>query len=279
MGAVVLASTAFSWGFIIVKAIALPPAAIATFRLGIGAATLLTVSAVARRPAPVRWGNLLATGIAFGVHQLLFIAATQRTAVAIVTVIAGLQPLVVTAVSRWTVAERSSRALVGWSLLAMLGVALVVGANLDATSRTLTGDLLAIANLLVFSAYFLLAKRSRQDGVDALAVTAWMLPGALLVTGPALVLTGPVMPSEPIAWLLLVVLALVPGNGHLLVNWAHSRISAALASLALALVPVLSGVWARVVFGEPFGPLHMVGMACVVAALYGALREPAPAAV
>jgi drug/metabolite transporter (DMT)-like permease len=284
MAAVVAASTAFSWGFIIVKALALPPATISTLRLAIGAATLLAVARAVRRPLPVRWRNVLAAGLAFGVHQLLFIEATQRTSVAIVTVIAGLQPLVVAAVSSRTVGERTTRAMAAWAALAVVGVALVVTASADSTSRSLVGDLLAVANLVVFTAYFLYAKRSRQDGLDALSVTAWMLPGALLIVLPALAVTGPAMPTDPVAWLLIAVLALGPGNGHLLVNWAHSRISAALASLALSLVPVLSGVWARLVFGEPFGLLHVVGMLCVVIALQGARRSeqptrlPAPAA-
>lgn len=286
--AVVAASTAFSWGFIIVKALAMPPAALATFRLTIGAVALVGAWRALRRPAPRQWRNLLATGVAFGLHQLVFIAATQRTSVAIVTVIAGLQPLVVAVVGHRTVGERTAPAAVAWAVLAVAGVAMVILGSADSASRSLAGDALAIANLALFTAYFLFAKRARQDGVDALTVSAWMLPGALLVVAPAFVAAGPTLPPDATAWLLLATLALVPGNGHLLINWAHSRISATLSSLALSLVPVLSGVWARLVFGEPFGVPHVTGMALVVIALRGArvaergatrdrrAREPTP---
>jgi hypothetical protein len=46
VAAVFTASFAFSWGFVLVKAIALPPATIAVFRLLIGAVVLGVASAI-----------------------------------------------------------------------------------------------------------------------------------------------------------------------------------------------------------------------------------------
>ena len=66
---------------------------------------------------------------------------------------------------------------------------------------------------------------------------------------------------------LLAVLALGPGNGHLLVNWAHRRISAALSSLVLASIPLLSSLWAYLVLGEQFTLRHGIGMVIVILAI------------
>ena len=72
---------------------------------------------------------------------------------------------------------------------------------------------------------------------------------------------------------MLAVLALLPGNGHLLVNWALPRVSAALGSLILTAVPLLASLWAHLIFHEPYGPLHLIGMTMVAAAIEGGRRS------
>lgn len=265
--AVTAATLAFSWGFIIVKALPLPGPTIATFRLAIGGAVLAAAGGLRRSAWPARKGPMVLAGLAFGVHQLLFIAATQATSVAIVTLLAACQPLLVALVSARVVGERVPRALLGWSALAIGGVAMVVLANLGDESASLHGNLLAVANLVVFVVYFLAAKRGRTDDVAVETFTAGTFVVGAAVTVPALLLVSPAVPSGASSWALIVLLALVPGNGHLLVNWAHPRVSAALASLVLAGLPALSSIWARLVFDEPYGPVHLAGTVLVVAAV------------
>jgi drug/metabolite transporter (DMT)-like permease len=60
------------------------------------------------------------------------------------------------------------------------------------------------------------------------------------------------------------ILALGPGNGHLLVNWAHRRISAALAALILSVLPALAALWAYLFLHEAFGWSHLLGLALVI---------------
>lgn len=277
VAALAVAVTAFSWGFVIVKGVELPSAQIAAFRLAFGIVVIASASALLR----VRWPRpslpVLGAGVMFGLHQLLFIAATKRTSIAIVTLVGALQPLLVALVSRKAVGEAVPARLLGFAMLAVAGVGIVVGANVHDPSRTLVGDLLAVLNLLVFTAYFLFSKAARARGAPTLTFTAAVFVVALLVQIPALVVAGagPVgalrLPT-PLELGLLFTLAMVPGNGHLLVNWAHRRVTAALASLVLALVPLLASVWAHLVFGEPYGWRHVAGMVLVVAAIEGGRR-------
>lgn len=268
--AVSAATLAFSWGFIIVKALPLPGPAIATWRLAIGGGVLAAAGGLRRSAWPARKGAMapmVVAGLAFGAHQLLFIAATQATSVAIVTLLAACQPLLVALASSRVVGERVPRALLGWSVLAVGGVALVVLANAGDASASLHGNLLALANLVVFVVYFLAAKRGRTEDVEVETFTAGTFAVGALVTVPALFFVTPALPSSVGSWALIALLALVPGNGHLLVNWAHPRVSAALSSLVLATLPVLSSIWARLVFDEPYGPVHVLGTVLVVAAV------------
>lgn len=272
LAAMALAAMGFSWGFIIVKGVALPAATVGFWRLLIGAGALALVARALRAPWPVRWGPVIGAGICFGLHQLVFIAASQQTSIAIVTLIAALQPLAVSMVSHRVLGERVPPGLRGAAGLGVVGVAVVVLANLEAPSRTLRGDLLAALNLVLFTAFFLFSKRARAEGTPTLTQTTCTLGIAWLVVLPALAFNEPRIPSAGWQWVLLAVLALVPGNGHLLVNWAHPRVSATLASLILATIPLLSSTWAHFVFGEPLGAWHALGMALAAAAIESGRR-------
>jgi len=270
--AVLGAASLFSWGFILVKAAGLPPATTAVWRLLLALLVLLAAAGV----TGARWPRLTRTvglaGVGFGAHQLLYMAASQTTSIAVVTLVTALQPLLVAVVSHRTVGEAVPKRLIGWALVALLGVAVVVVANLGAKSRSLSGDLLSVVNLFAFTAYFLFAKRAREGGAPTLTLTAQIAAVALAVVAPALLLVDTWAPERSDQWLLVAVLALGPGNAHLLLNWAHRRVSAALASLTLSAVPLLASVWAHLVFDEPYGIRHVLGMLLVAVAIEGGRR-------
>lgn len=272
VAAIAVAATIFSWGFVIVKYVALPAPVIATWRLLIGATFLAAVARVTKTPWPTNYTAVIAAGLAFGVHQLLYINAAQHTSIAIVAIIGAMKPLVVTLVARRVVGETVPAAFRLWALVALAGVALVVFANYRDDSRTLFGDLLAVANLFAVTGYLLFSKRARMEGAPTLTFTACMIGIAMLVVAPGLLFVDAVLPAESWQWALIALLALGPGNGHLLLNWAHRRVSAALLTLVLSLVPLLASIWAHLVFGEPYGWLHVAGMALVILAIEGGRR-------
>jgi len=269
IAAVALALTGFSWGFILTKLIGqlgMPPPELAFWRLLIGSSVLIAIALAWRVPWPQSKLAVILAGLAFGAHQLLYITATQWTSVAIVALIGATQPLLIALVSHRTVGERVPRAVLGCAVLALAGVAVVVHANLHDSSRSLRGDLIAVVNVFAVTAYFLVAKRARVSGAPTLTLTAGVLFVALLVVAPAAAWGGVTAPGDR-QWIYLLLLALGSGNGHLLLNWAHRRVSAALAALILALLPVLTAVWAHLVLGEPLGWRHGVGIVLVVAAI------------
>jgi drug/metabolite transporter (DMT)-like permease len=267
IAAVVLAVTAFSWGFVIIKHIPLPPPVLAFWRLVLGAVVLTSTAYVLRVPWPTTKKWMLLAGIAFGAHQMIFIAAVKLTSIAIVTTLGAAQPLLVSLISRRTIGEAVRPAIIVCSVMAIGGVAVVMYANAGDASRSWEGDVLAVINLGVWTTYFMLAKKARVDGAPTLTFTAGFIAVAAVVVGPAmLVWTGAEVPVG-VTWAWLALLVLGPGNGHLLLNWAHARISAALASLILALVPLLASLWAYLILDEPLTYMHGIGMALVVIAI------------
>ncbi|MFO8075072.1 MAG: DMT family transporter [Egibacteraceae bacterium] len=272
VAALVLATVGFSTGFPIVKGVDLPASAIAFWRLGIGVAILGLAALALRTPLPRARGPVVVAGLAFAGHQIVFIEATKLTAIAVVTFVVALQPLVVALVSRRAVGERVPPALLGWALVAIGGIGVVLYGTAGDDSRSLLGDALALVNLGLFTGYFLAAKRARAAGAPTLTLTLGFLGVAWLALLPVALLVGDLGPpsARDATWLL--VLALVPGNGHLLLNWAHARVSAALASIVLAGVPLLAALWGRLFFDEPFGWPHVIGLLAVVIAIEGGRR-------
>lgn len=275
--AIVAATLAFSTGAILIKSIAMSPTAIVFWRLVLGVAVLAPVALALGAPRPRRLGAIIAAGLVFGLHQIFFFTANKWTSIAIVTLVGALQPLLVSLVSRQTVGEPVPPGLRLWSAVAVVGVGIVVHANWGDASRHLSGDLLAVGNLVLFTAYFLMMKRIRHAGEPTLTSTTAIFAIGGLVVGPFLFATGEVgiassLPSTTRDLVLLVVLTLVPGNGHLLVNWAHTRVSAALSSLILTGMPLLASIWAHFAFGEPYGWRHVLGMLLVAAAVEGGRR-------
>lgn len=267
IAAVVLAVTAFSWGFVIIKHIGLPPPVLAFWRLVLGAVVLTSAAYALRVPWPATKKWVVLAGVAFGAHQLIFIAAVKLTSIAIVTTLGAAQPLLVSLISRRTVGEVARPAIIVCSVMAIGGVAVVMYANAGDASRSWEGDILAVINLGVWTTYFMLAKKARVDGAPTLTFTAGFISVAAVVVGPAMLIwTGAEVPVG-VTWAWLALLVLGPGNGHLLLNWAHARITAALASLILALIPLLAGLWAYLVLGEPLTYVHGIGMALVVIAI------------
>ncbi len=274
IAAVAASTILFSWGFPLVKAMGLPGPTIAFFRLVLGASFLVVVALATGARRPPALGMTALAGVFFGVHQLLYIAATQRTSISIVTVVGAMQSLVVAIIGQRTTGEKLGPRHYLWSGMAAVGVGIVVLASRGDRSRSLMGDLLSVVNLFSYVGFFLASKRARQLGTPALSLTAGSLTVATVVVLPAMFLVGWRLPTNQ-QWAYLAILAWGPGNGHILVNWAHKHVSAALSSLIICVVPLLASIWATLLFGESLGIFHVVGMALVGIAIEGARRTEA----
>jgi drug/metabolite transporter (DMT)-like permease len=204
-------------------------------------------------------------GLLFGVHQLLFFNSLKMTSVVNVSIIGALQPALVLIVAGRMFGERATRRSLLWSLLAVVGTALVVAGSAGAPSWSPFGDALAVVNLFAFTAYFLFSKRIRS-AVGASEYVVGMTTVAAIVVGTAALLSGQRL-GEPTArdWPIFLFLALFPGTlGHVLTNWAHRYTSAFAMSIMLLAAPVLAAAGAHFVLDERLRVVQVVGGAVVL---------------
>ena len=163
--------------------------------------------------------------------------------------------------------------------VALGGVVLVVvgGASVEGVGLNLRGDLFAVVAMLLFSAYFVMAKEVRPR-IDTFTLqTTIMGIGALVLLPMAAIDAGRVLPPLPSwsQWGWLVLLMIIPGTGHFLMNWAHLHVTLSLTGILMLAIPVLSTLGAWLVLDQALGFVQGLGMVVVLASLVLVVRRDA----
>jgi drug/metabolite transporter (DMT)-like permease len=242
---------------------------LAFHRLWVGALAMLIIFTL--RGGRLRLRLLLAAvpaGIAFAADIGLFFTAVKHTTVANATMISALQPALVLFVAGPLFGERVRVSDIGWTVVALLGVVVVVFGSATTPSWSLFGDVLAVLCLFAWTAYFILGKQARAH-LDAVEVVTAMSVVAFAALALVAVGSGHDL-SVPDAGTWAVILALglgTGGIGHFLINWAHGHAPLVLTSMLTLLIPVVAMTGAAVFLGEDVVPAQVVGAAVVLGAL------------
>ncbi len=254
---------------VIVRTTDLSGVATASYRLFIGVVLLVAVlTAGGRRPTFEGLRVSLPAGIAYGGSVLLLFSAFKATSIANATLIAALQSGVSLTVVGRLFGERVRIPELALTGVATGGVGLVILGGEAGGAGHLAGDLLAIGGMLANTAYFVLAKRTRQrSAVSAGSFQVGLLSVAAVMTVPVVLLAGDVQVPDGGDWVRLAVLAIGGTLGHLGVNWAHRHVTLTTASLLTLAVPVVSATVAWFVLDEFLSPVQWVGAAVTLASL------------
>jgi drug/metabolite transporter (DMT)-like permease len=204
--------------------------------------------------------------MALGFNLVFFFSALQVTSVAHATLVANLAPFVVMLFAWRLFGERVQRSDLLYGTIAAGGMMLVLLAGQGNADTSWSGAGLAALALLAWSAYLIFSKRARLrlDTVSYLAAAsiigaAVTLPFAAFRRG-----FGTFAPRE---LLLVVLLALVPNSGHLLINWAHSCTPIIVISLLMLAVPIISILGAWIAFEQSLGGAEILGAVISLSAL------------
>ena len=264
--ATALAVTVWGLGNVLVKHLALDGLTLAVDRLWIGAAVYLVANRLCGGRLSWMTIRLAALGgVTFAADLGLFFVALRHTSVADATVIGALQPALVLLVARPLFGESVTAADVALSGAGMLGVCVAVLGSAPSAGRSVFGDLLAVGALLTFTGYFVASKQARTR-LGAVEYQAALLLVAAASLTPAVIVSGhPLLVPRPsdVGWAALI--ALVPGSGHLLVNWAHRSVPIMVVSLLTLGTPIVSIAGAAVLLGEPLTLVQVAGILCALA--------------
>jgi drug/metabolite transporter (DMT)-like permease len=214
-------------------------------------------------------------GILFAFSFLSGFASIRMTSVANATLITTVQPILVLFVAPKLFGEKLRAQQLVYSACSMAGVLLVVLAAASTSGATFSGDVMALLNVVIWTVYFVLAKKRRLAGVHS-----WSFLAAVFVWSSVVILPFGAIASNDLGamkssdWVYVVAMALGPGLvGHGLMTWAQSHVDVSLASLLGLLSPVISTIGAWWAFGESLTLWQMVGAVVVLSFLALLVRE------
>jgi drug/metabolite transporter (DMT)-like permease len=223
-------------------------------------------------------------GLLLGLDVVMWHISIEYIGSGLATLIANSQ-VVVVAVAAWLFfGERPSRQVAVAIPVVLIGVSLVSGLGRgDAFgSNPLLGTLLALVSAVLYAAFILGFRLSNEAQAPSagplLEATAGAALAALIagVVGGGLVFE-PAWPAH--GWLLALALSSQVA-GWLLIGYALPRLPAVEIATIILLQPVLTMIWAVIIFSESPSTIQLVGAALVMAgvgfvAVARARRTPA----
>ena len=213
----------------------------------------------------------LLPGALFGFSMIAGFIGVHETSVANSALIGALQPALVMLVAPKLFGERITVAKVLLSIGALSGVSMVILAASSTSGASMRGDLWSTGNVVIWTIYFLVSKRRRDDGADASVFIASVMTVAAVVTLPwSLSQANDLGNMTTKTWVLIALIALLPsGVGHTLMTWSQKHLDVTVSSLMMLGSPCVAMVAAWLVRHEALDPLQIVGAVIVIACLAG----------
>jgi drug/metabolite transporter (DMT)-like permease len=271
VAAALVAVVVWGLGNALIKGLGINGLALSFYRLGFGALFYAAIlyargGRLTRRSFTFGWQG----GVAFGADIALFFVALQLTTVAIAVTVNALQPIVIVGFAAVLFGEKVRRYHLVWTVVAIAGVAAVAFGATGADSGNVWGIVVSFASLLTWAWYFVASKQARRS-LDTLEYMTVMLTVAFLAVAPVSLLTGSLTAADGrLTWTSFAgvwVIILLPGSGHVLINWAHQHATLLFLSLVTLATPVISAGAAAVFLGEQVTAVQWVGMVVVLVAL------------
>lgn len=268
--AALTAITAWAIGPLFTKSMSVGVPSIVFYRITIGTPVMIAMS--------YRFGNGLSIpllkktalpGLLFGSSMLAGFAGIRMTSVANATLIGNMQPVLIIFLAPKLFGERLRARQLLFAGTALAGVLTVVLAAASTSGAHLSGDLMSVLNVFIWTAYFLMAKQRRLSGVDGWSFLAAAFCWSCLIVIPFGAIASNDLGQVTARDILFVMcMAMGPGVvGHGLMTWSQSHLDVTLASILGLLGPVISTVLAWIVFGESLTILQLVGGVVVIGAL------------
>lgn len=212
---------------------------------------------------------LIISGISFALNLVCIAWSLTQTSVAISTVLHNLAPIF-TSLGAWFIfGQGFNIQFVIGMIIAFTGAIGIEIEELSIATSNLVGSSVAILSA-IFAAIYLLALEKLRTKFDAAIIQLWVCGISTAVILPFVLLSGDkLLPSTLSGWIWVISLALVcqiVGQG--LLTYSLEKFSSVVVSLVHLLEPVISSIFAWVIFWEKLSVSNWLGFVLLLIGLY-----------
>jgi drug/metabolite transporter (DMT)-like permease len=275
-GALAAGIVAVSFGAILARLAASPAPAVSAMRMIFASLAIAPFALGSRRVRgelrglPKRDVALVGVSGAFlALHFILWISSLSYTDVTASVVFVTTSPFWVALFTIAVLRERVARAFWPGLALALVGGAVIGGADALARGARLAGDLLAVAGAAALAGYFIAGARLRgRLSLVGYVFAVYSFAAVILLAG-ALAARVPLTALGWKAYVSCLLMALVcQVGGHSLFNWALRHLPATFVAMAALGEPVGASLLALAILGEAPRASDVVGGVLILAGIF-----------
>ncbi|MCP2726963.1 DMT family transporter [Limnofasciculus baicalensis] len=243
--------------------------------LGLGQAFMRKRSELLpEQPSPVnpyssrQIGLLLLTGVFFAAQQILWAFSVTQTSLANSSLLHNFTPLFVAVIGFLLFGQRFDRKFILGMIIAISG-SVILGLDdlLYGTSKVL-GDGIALISALFFAIYLILVERVRHH-LDAVTTVFYLcIIGTLAILPIICTSKDCIFPSSWGGWLAVVGLAWTVVLGFCSTLYALKWLSSGFVAMVLLIEPILTGIFAWVIFSERLDLYNLLAFPTVMLGIY-----------
>ncbi|MDA0371326.1 MAG: DMT family transporter [Actinomycetota bacterium] len=272
VGAVLLGVVGWGIGPLLVRGMSVSGVSVSFYRMWLAVPVMVMLARMFGEPLDRRiLRNCALPGVLFAFAMMFGFQAMRSTSIANATLIGQLCPAFMVLGAGRFVGERSTPRAAAAAFVSFVGLAVMIGLGADTSNSAFGGDVLAFCNVLCFTGYFLLMKRTRNAGVGSWAFLAGVfVVGAIALTPYCLVVADDIWQMQSLDYVRVVAMIFGPGVlGHGLIVWATKHLEVTTTSLLTLLSPPISVIGAWIVYEQSLVLGQLVGAVIVLAGLAG----------
>jgi drug/metabolite transporter (DMT)-like permease len=267
--ALLTGSTALAIGPWFVRMADVGPIASGFWRLALAVPFLFLIARLSRqrfgRPDARLWAMIAVAGFFFAADLALWHEGILRTKLANSTLFGNISSFFFAGYGFLVARRLPNRMQTSALLLAVAGIALLLGRSYELSREHLAGDLLSIAAGLAYVVYMIAVERARTRLATWPTLAIATVVGAICLWPLAEMLEGTVLPHDWTPLLCLAIGSQVIGQG--LVVFAMGRLSPVVVGIALLTQPLVSATVGWAAYGERMTGPDIAGALALAAAL------------